>query len=50
MPTKCISIHLELRTFGPAFGPQKGKRRFISKFDGKNIDKLSASSNSSKFF
>jgi len=45
VPTKCISIQLELRTFGP----QKGKRRFISKFDEKNIDELSASSNSSKF-
>ena len=31
MPTKCILIQLELSTFGP----QKGERSFISKFDKK---------------
>jgi len=46
VPTKCFSIQLELRTFGS----RKGERRFISKFDEKNINEMSASSNSSKFF
>jgi len=43
VPTKCILIiQLELHTFGP----HKGERHLLNKFD-KNIDELS---DSSKFF